>query len=321
MTGLFLLTVRELVARKVVVGLFVVATGVWLVLALALQLDIVDGSLAGARLFGQDTEITAPEPLLNADGEPVVGPDGAPVLGPPEPGFADSLLEQLVFGAEAFVAGAAYWVGILLALFATGGLVAALIEPGTVDAVLSKPLSRTAVLAGRLAGVWAVALGLLTYLLGAVWLVLSLKTGVWNFSFLLAIPIVWVMFAVLYGLVTLVSVWTGSGPLALVVTVGVVFATLVLSIPDLRLQLTPAWRWSVDVPYHVLPKFVSVGGRLVPYLATGGALPSFASDGAEGGSQLDTTAAVPDLYPLASSVGFGLLCYAGAFLVFHRKDY
>ena len=82
MIGLFLLTLRELRARKVVVGLFVVATLVWVALALALQLDVVDGSLAGARIMGQeavDESYDPDAPLLDGGGEPVLDEDGEPV--------------------------------------------------------------------------------------------------------------------------------------------------------------------------------------------------------------------------------------------------
>jgi ABC-type transport system involved in multi-copper enzyme maturation permease subunit len=304
MTGLFLLTLRELRARKVVVGLFVVATVVWGVLALALQLDVVDGSLAGARLFGQETvdePLDAGAPILDAEGNPVLGEDGQPVTQADTLPFGDTLLESVVFGAQAFVSGAAYWVGILLALFATGGLVASLVERGAVDVILTKPLARAQVLAARLGGVWAVMLALVVYLFGAVWLVMSLKAGVWNVRFLLAIGVVFGMFAVVYGVVALVGVWSGSGPLSLIVTLGVLFASLVLAIPDLAVQVSPVWRPVVLGLYHLLPKFGSVGTSLVPQLATGGAVES--------------------LYPFASSLVFGAACYAGAFALFARKDY
>lgn len=302
MTGLVLLTLRELRARKVVVGLFVVATLVWLVLALALQLDIVDGSLAGARLFGQDTDI-APEVVVDSDtGEPVLDPGtGEPVTAAPETPFGGTLLESVVFGAQAFVSGAAYWVGILLALFATGGLVASLTERGQVDVLLTKPLSRHEVLAGRLAGVWIVMLALVVYLFGAVWLVMSIKSGLWNPRFLLAIAAVFGMFAVMYGVVALVGVWSGSGPLSLIAALGLLFVTLVLAIPGLPEQIDRTWRPLVQGAYHVLPKFGSVGTLLVPQLATG--------------------QPVASLYPLASSLVFGAVCYAAAFYLFSRKDY
>ena len=311
MLGLFLLTIRELRARKVIIGLAIVATLIWVTMALALQLDVVDGSLAGASLFGQETTVE-PQPIIDhGTGEPLLNDDGTPRMSDPRPSpFGDSLLESLVFGAQAFVAGTAYWIGILLALFATGGLVALLSDRGQSDLMLSKPLSRSAVLLGRLSGIWAVTFALVAYLLGAVWLVMSLKSGVWNPRFLLAILVVFAMFAVVYSVITLVSVWSGSGPLALIVTLGLVFISLILAIPELDLQLTRMWRPVVNGAYHLLPKFGGVGAKLVPALATGQPI-----------LQPDEQGAVIGLSPLLSSLVFGAVCYGGAFLLFKRKDF
>lgn len=304
MTGLFLLTIRELRARKVVVGLFVVATVVWMALAFALQLDVVDGTLAGARLFGE-TAVEEPldpaAPLLDSEGNPILDENGQPMTQADNLEFGSTLLEEVVFGAQAFVSGAAYWIGIVLALFATGGLVAALTERGQVDVILTKPLSRSAVLAGRLLAVMAVMLVLSTYLFGAVWLVMSIKSGIWNARFLLAIGVVFGMFAVVYSVVTLVGVWSGSGPLSFIVTLGVLFVSLILAIPTLQEQVNAFWRPVVAGGYHLLPKFGSVGTTLVPQLATGGAVAS--------------------LYPLVSSLVFGAVCYGLAFALFSRKDF
>jgi ABC-type transport system involved in multi-copper enzyme maturation permease subunit len=250
------------------------------------------------------------------------------------PGSLDSLnpLQALVFGAQAFASGAAYWVGILLCLFATGGLVAGLVEPGQADLLLSKPLSRSAVLAGRLAGVGVVTLALLTYLLGAVWIVMAVKTGFWNPRFLLAIPAVWAMFAVLYGVVTLASVWSGSGPLALVVTLGLVFTTLVLAIPGLPLAVNATVRPVVSGLGAVLPRFATVGANLVPHLAAGAGLatltgetddeaePDEAETDEADGAQPGPPSLVADTVPLLTSLLFGAVCYAAAFALFHRRD-
>lgn len=305
MTGILLLTLRELSARKVVVGLFVVATVVWLALALALQLDVVDGSLAGARILGEDAldgEVYNDDGLLVDDaGNVVLDDEGNPQPLQDEFPFGSTLLESFVFGAQAFVSGAAYWVGILLALFATGGLVASLTERGQVDVLLTKPLSRHQVLAGRLAGVGLVMFALLVYLFGAVWLVMSLKSGLWNPRFLLAIPVVFGMFAAVYGVVALAGVWSGSGPLSMITVLGLLFVTLILAIPELPEQINRTWRPLVQGAYHLLPKFASVGGTLVPQLATG--------------------QPVESLYPFLSSLAFGAACYAGAFALFARKDY
>lgn len=311
MLGLILLTIRELRARKVIIGLFIVATLIWVTMALALQLDVVDGTLAAASIFGEE-EAVEPEPMIDFEtGEPLLDDEGNVRMRDPRPGpFGESVLESWVFGAQAFVAGAAYWVGIILALFATGGLVALLSDRGTADLMLSKPLSRSAVLLGRLTGIWAVTFGLVAYLLGAVWLVMSVKSGIWNPRFLLAIFVVFAMFAVVYSVITLVSVWSGSGPLALIATLGLVFITLILAIPELDIHLTRMWRPIVNGAYHLLPKFGGVGVKLVPALATGQPV-----------LQPDESDAVIGLYPLLSSLAFGAVCYGSAFFLFKRKDF
>ncbi|MCH7976551.1 MAG: ABC transporter permease subunit [Bacteroidetes bacterium] len=284
MTALLLLTLYELRARKIILGLFGVATLVWVVLALALQLDVIEGSLAGIRFFGDE---------MVGESEFASGNQELP--------FGNSMLQTFVFGAEMFAAGAAYWVGILLALFATGGLIASMLERGQVDLLLTKPLSRSKILIGRLLGVSVVMLALLIYLLGAVWLVMSIKTGVWNPRFLIAIGIVFIMFMVLYSLITITSVWTGSAPLALILTFGLLFATLILAIEPLRDQITQPGRSLVIAFYNVLPKFVDVGAYIVPQLVSGQPVESWS--------------------PLVSSLAFGIIAYAGAFWLFQRKDF
>ena len=214
---------------------------------------------------------------------------------------ASSLLEGLVFGAQAFVAGATYWVGIILALFATGGLVASLQTRGEIDLLLSKPLSRSQVLLGRLGGVWLVALGLVAYLITAVWLVMAIKSGIWTPRFLLAIGVIWAMFVVLYGLVTLVSVTTGSAALSLMTVLAVVFVTLILAIPELDTQISATWRPLVVGLRHALPRFPAVGAGVVPQLASG--------------------QPVTALGAFATSLGLGALLYALAFWRFARRDF
>lgn len=282
MIGVAILTFRELLARKVILGLFVVATVVWGFVALALQLDVVDGTLQGIRIFGQmpDVETEGGEGLA---------------------AFGDDPLRAIVVATEAFVAGVVYWVGILLALFATGGLVTSMMERGQIDVLVSKPLSRTRVLAGRLGGVAALTGGLFVYLLGMVWLVMSLKSGVWNPRFLLAIAVVFGMFAVLYGVIAFVSVWTESTALALILTLGLLFATMVLAIPGLSRVAGPTLGPVVSTLHDVLPRFSEVGAYTVPDLARGRAVRSWT--------------------PLLSSLGFGAVAYAGTFWLFQRKDF
>ena len=296
MTGVAILTLRELTAKKIVLGLFVVATLIWGTLALALQIDVVDGTIEGLRLFGQSPEVEVRE-----DGQVREESLDEQLREEEGPFAGEDPLRVIVFVAESVVAGAAYWVGILLALFATGGLVTSMMERGQVDLLLSKPLSRAEILGGRLLGVGIVTSILAVYLMGMVWLVMSLKTGVWNPRFLLAIGVVFAMFAVLYSIVTLVSVWSNSTPVALIATLGILFVSLVVAIPPLPEKLHEPWRQGVEVLHAALPRFADVGGRIVPRLARG--------------------APVDGWSHLWASLGFGAVVYAASFFVFRRKDF
>lgn len=279
LSGIILLTLRELWAKKVVIGLFVVSTLVLLMTAFALNLDVVEGSLAGIRLFGEDVQ--------PANGEMA----DAPGL----------TLDRVVFGVQAAVAGAAYWIGILLALFSTAPLFTSLLAAGHVDLLLSKPLSRTQIFIGHVAGVWFTMLILAVYLLGGVWLIMSIKTGVWNPSFLLSISIVVAMFAVMYGVVVFVGVWTQSTALALIVTYGLIFISLFLAGSEqLANQLHPGWRTTFWAFYHVLPNFAEVTTTV---------------------SNLSQSEPIDTWYPFVSSSLFGAVLYGGAALWFTRRDF
>jgi ABC-type transport system involved in multi-copper enzyme maturation permease subunit len=279
--GLFLLTFRELWAKKVVLGLFAISSLVLLVVTFALNLDVVEGSLEGLRLFGQDA---APDPDAEA------AQDG--------PEFS---LTNVVVTVEAIVAGMAYWLGILLALFASASLFPELQAAGRVELLLSKPISRLQALTGHVLGVW-VLVGILTvYLMGGTWLIMSIKSGVWHPRFLLSILLVVAMFAVMYAAVMLMGVWTESTALALIVSYGLIFVSMVLAGADAIGPLLG----SVGRPifwglYHALPNFSEVT-EIVVRLARDDPIQSW--------------------YPLWSSLAFGGVGYGVAGYWFVRRDF
>lgn len=271
LSGILLLTLRELWAKKVIIGLFIVSTLVLLFVAFALNLDVVDGSLAGLRLMGAETQTSG------------------------------LTLEKLVFGVQSVVAGATYWIGILLALFASTPLFTTFIDEGHVDLLLSKPLSRSTLLGGHVLGVWTSVVGVVIYLLGGVWLLMSIKSGVWNFSFLIAGGLVVTLFAVMYGVVVLIGAWTESTALSLIVTYGLIFVSLVLSgVDQITPQLSPVSRTIFYSFYYVLPNFTEV----TPIVAL-----------------LSQGEAVSDWTPVLSSVLFGLTCYGLGGWIFMRRDF
>ena len=285
MLAAFLLTVREMRAQRLVVALFAAATLAWVAVALLLQMDIVEGSLAGVRIAGTGIE------------EPIDGPAEGEAI----PFGASSFLESVVIGIEMVAAGAAYWAATLLLLFAGGSLVVSALEGGTAALLFTTPISRARLLAGRVGGVWAVAAVLVTYLMGSVWLVLSLKTGVWNGRFLLGLLATWAFFAAMYGIVTLVSVATRSAGIALIAAYGLLFASIALAPYDqLVPMMGPTGRAAYSAAYAVLPHFAE-GTSLVAHLVSGEGVESW--------------------FPLWGTLAFGAACYAGAFWLLRRHDF
>lgn len=277
--GLLLLTFRELWAKKIVLGLFVISSLVLLVVTFALNLNVVEGSLEGIRLFGQGTQIE----------------------GAPSGESAQMSLTSIVVAVEAVVAGATYWIGILLSLFASSSLFSDLQTPGRVELLLSKPVSRTQVMVGHVLGVWAAIAVLTLYLMGGTWLIMSIKSGVWNPRFLLSIAIVIGMFGVMYSAVMLMGVWTQSTALALIVAYGLIFVSMVLAGADkLAPLLGPVGKPVFWALYHGLPNFTEVTTIV---------------------SSLAKDKAVNSWYPLGSSFLFGGVIYGITGYLFARRDF
>jgi ABC-type transport system involved in multi-copper enzyme maturation permease subunit len=279
--GLLQMTFRELWAKKIVLGLFIISSLVLLVITFALNLDVVEGSLEGLRLFGQEAE--TPEGQGPTDGGPQMS------------------LTSVVVAVESVVAGAAYWVGILLALFASSSLFSDLQAPGRIELLLSKPIGRVQVVAGHVLGVWLAIAVLTLYLMGGTWLIMSIKSGVWHVRFLLSILIVIAMFGVMYAAVILMGVWTQSTALALIVSYGLIFVSMVLAgAGEIAPLLGPVGEpvfWGL---YHTLPNFTEVTA-IVTTLAKDGTVESW--------------------YPLTSSLLFGGVVYTGTTYWFVQRDF
>ena len=292
--AILLLTFRDLKAKKITLGLIVICTLVWVMLAFALNLDIVEGSLAGMRIFGN--EATPDEVVRDPDtGEIVTNPDTGEAL------RQILSLERVVIEVERVVAVLAYWAGILLALFATASLLPSLLEQGRVDLLLSKPISRARLLGGHLLGVFLTMLGIAFYLFGMVWLVMSWKTGIWNPHFFQTMLVVVAMFGVMYSVVAFIGVTARSAPLALLVSYGLMFASWILAAREsLVTQINPPWRQIYLGFYHILPNFGEVTVLVVKL--TGGE-------------------AVDSWYPLLSSLIFGAVFFVATFVYFARRDF
>jgi ABC-2 type transport system permease protein len=279
------LTLRELWAARITQGVFVVTTLAWVMIMFALNLDVVEGSIAAIRILGIESN-----PL-----EMVRDPETGDML-------RQALsLDKFVLGINQLVFGASYVFGTLLGLFTTMPIMAGFLETGRLDLLLSKPLSRSRLLLGHISGVTVTVLGIVVYLILSVWAAISFKTGIWEVRFLMAIPIIVIMFLVMYGVVLLIGVWTRNTGLGLVTAYGLIFFSVFLAAHS---QITPLLSsgslLAYQTIYHVFPNYFQVMSIM---------------------AQLGSGNTVSDWYPLFSSLLFGGFVYVGTFILFQRRDY
>jgi Cu-processing system permease protein len=137
--------VREAFARKLFLGLFVFITASLLVLVFALDLDVVQGTLAAGRLFGMDLK------------NPIIPVDVA--------------LGKLFMAITLFV----FYFGLMFGIIATAGIAPEMLAPGRVELLLSLPIRRGELVVGTYLGVLAITALATIYGIGGASLILAVK--------------------------------------------------------------------------------------------------------------------------------------------------
>lgn len=235
---------REASARWTLLAYFTLSTLFILIFALAVNLDIVDGALAGAKLFGKELDI---------GGEKID-------------------MDRLVLGFETGFSGFLYGLGTFLALFATAHLVPRLQEKGTIDLYLSRPVSRTKLLLSRYSGGLLLAAANLLYLIGSIWLIVFWKTGVAHPRFLLGGVVILFTVACLVAFAFLIGVVTSSTAVSLMVTYAIFFFAVLLSARE-KIAAAVSTDFAaglVRTLYWIFPKTAELGQATIS-LVSGGA--------------------------------------------------
>ena len=272
---------REAAARWTLIAYFLLSSIFLIIFASAINLDIVDGTLAGAKLFGQEVDMRGPEISI----------------------------ERLVLGFETGFSAILYFLCTFMAIFATAHLVPRLQEKGTIDLYLSRPVSRTRLLISRyFAGVLLAASNVI-YLLGAISLIVGWKTGVMNARFLLAGGIILFVIATLLAFAFLIGVVTSSTAVSIMATYGLFFFALMLVAHD-RIEAAVSKEWQatlINTLYWIIPKTAELGQAVVAYVG-GDAVP-------------ERIASVLTPAPFLTTAAFGIACFALASWLFQRKEF
>ena len=197
MYGLFQLTIKELLSKKIVITVFILATIFCMTLIFALNI----------RIGGIDSKV-----ILNVFGNSVnhgnsAMPDAEIILGYIQTG----------------IAGAVFFISLFISLFATSGLFPDMLQKGNIDLILSKPLSRQNIFFQRFfGGIALVGLNVI-YMIIFSWIILSAKFGIWNFRYLFSALIIMIFFFNIYSFMTLIAILLRNSVISLLLTYFIVF--------------------------------------------------------------------------------------------------
>jgi len=274
-------TLREARHKWTMVALFVLTTLFLLTLATLVSVDVVEGTIASARLFGTI---------------------------PLQVGDASIPIADAVTVIQSVVVSLLSTFGLLLALFVTGNIVPRTLTPGWVELLASQPASRTTLILGRTLGALAVVTVSLLYLFAGAWAILTWKTGFGNAGFLVAGVLILFCFFACYAGMVLVGVITRSSPVSIIAGMGIWFLGQLLY----PLHTHPGWKaafragWPRQVAgsigeglYWLMPKTAELSGRAVE------------------ATRLESLS----LSPAWTSLPFAFLALALACWWFSRQDY
>jgi len=272
---------REAAARWTLITYFILSTIFIAVFASAVNLDIVDGALAGAKLFGQDV-------VMNGN----------------MPG-----IDRVVAIAELIFSLIIYAFSVLLAVFATAHLVPRMQEKGTVDLYLSRPVSRPLLLLSRYVAGMLLAASNVIYLILSIWVIVAWKTHIFNVRFRLAGVIMLFVIAVLLAFAFLIGTITSSTGVSIMSTYALCLLSLFLFVAHGRLDAVLSHEWLVafvNGMYWVVPKAWELGGSVAAYVT---------------GPLSHMKIPAPGLSAFVSTGIFGLVCLSLAIWRFQKKEF
>jgi len=177
---------------------------------------------------------------------------------PVSPPVAADAFAKLVIQIQGELAGGLLFGISLFGVFATASLIPDALERGTIDIYLSKPIGRWQLLLGKHLGAVGVVFANIVYFVGASWLVIGLKVGVWNPHYLVAGLSMTLSFACLYSIVVFFAVVSRSTAVSIIGAFIYYFtAPIFLESRESTLYLiseNSIYRTVVDGLYYALPQ-------------------------------------------------------------------
>jgi ABC-2 type transport system permease protein len=274
---------REAAARWTLIAYFFLSTIFIIIFASSINLDIVNGTLAGARLFGHEShrQVSAFE------------------------------FDKMILGFESVFSTILYGLCTFLAVFATAHLVPRLQEKGTIDLYLARPVGRVRLLLSRYIAGLVLATSNIVYLFGTIWLLIMWKTHVVHPRFFLAAAINLLVVAVMLAFAFVIGVITSSTGVSIMSTYALFFMSPALvGFRQISAAFSKDWLVSLtNTLYWIVPKCMELGKGVFGYVG-GAALPQRLQEQVQ---------LAPSIY--LSTAGFGIACLVLASWFFTRKEF
>lgn len=241
-------TFRECLVKKILLSFFIASTIGILGILVIFNIDIIDNKVAISSLFSKGEEIALIEQF-----------------------------EDIIIKVEAIFAVLLFTIGLLVAIFATADLTPSMMTKGRLDLYLARPISRPQLLLGKYCGAVAVAAINILYAIIGLWLVISIKTGVWNVNFLYTGLNIIFMFSVSYTFVMLIGIFVKSTAVNIIaVYIMVVILSPILAQKDEIFLFinNKLLEHITDLLYWITPKYYEIS-IITKDLVEGNAIPSW----------------------------------------------
>jgi ABC-type transport system involved in multi-copper enzyme maturation permease subunit len=196
-------------------------------------------------------------------------------------------------------------LGLLLAIFSSASFIPVLLEKGNIDLFLSKPVSRVQLLIGKYLGVVLYVFINIFILVFGVWLIISIKFGYWDASFLTLSIVITFAFAVLYALILFFGVLTKSSILGMMVAylIFLILSPLMLLYKEKLNEFVSGEliKAMLDGLYFIIPQTAELMGSVLIDLAMG--------------------KGIVNIQPVLTSFLFLILFLIFSLFLFRRKDF
>ncbi len=221
-------TFRECIAKKIILSYAIASTLGMLIISLLFSFDIVGNEVAISTIFGGNEQWESIRQF-----------------------------EEIIINLEAGIAIVIFTLGLFLSIFSTADLIPSMMLKGRLDLYLSKSISRVQLLIGKFTGALLVVILNIVYAIVGLWLVIGLKTGIWNVNFLYSGVTIIFMYTVIFTIVLLIGLLSRSTAVIVIATYMIISASPLLANRQ-EIFLLPIARWVehvLDFFYWILPKY------------------------------------------------------------------